>query len=196
MNKLKVLVFDDSELHRKSAQKVLGDHDLVVVGDYDAAESAIESASNSGHVFDVVLTDLLVPASRKCQGSTGRKFVGQEMPLGTTIALFAICTGVKKVAVVTDMNHHDHPASAAFDCFRHINCRAEGVKVVCTNDVGSVAMDKETGEVVSREFLDSDAGLMKYPFPEGQNWGDRAGLEFGKNWKYALEKLTDEYVGW
>jgi len=51
-------------------------------------------------------------------GGEGLDLVGQEMPLGATIALLAICAGVKNVAVVTDKNHHYHPASAALDHFR------------------------------------------------------------------------------
>lgn len=67
--------------------------------------------------YDVVLTDLLVPASDQKQGPDGQKFVGQEMPLGIFIALLAAKNGVKKVAVLTDSNHHNHPASACFDAF-------------------------------------------------------------------------------
>ena len=67
--------------------------------------------------FDVVLSDLLMPASKMSMGDKGFKYVGQEMPVGFAIALMASLHGVKYVAVVTDTNHHDHPASAMLDTF-------------------------------------------------------------------------------
>lgn len=65
--------------------------------------------------FDVVLCDLLLPASKETMGKKGMKFVGQEMPLGHPLALEAVKYGAKYVAVVTDSDHHDHPMSAAMD---------------------------------------------------------------------------------
>ena len=245
MNRLKILVFDDSEIHRQSAVLTLGkDHDLTVVGTYDEAQEALapgvdhnkakqlrpdllekaglsrdfnpygkdknaseadmakyEAAldksyelTTSRQNFDVVLTDLLVPASRQAQGDEGKPFVGQEMPLGTTIALLALCNGVRKVAVVTDKNHHAHPASAAFDCFERDRGMGpvEGVKILCTNRVGlNIAVDTATGEAVDWKFLNSEEGKRKYPLPEGQDHGDRRGIEWrkGKNWNLVLDQL-------
>lgn len=143
--------------------------------------------------FDVVLTDLLVPASRQAQGDKGQKFVGQEIPLGTTIALLALTAGVKMVAVVTDKNHHDHPASAAFDCFGYNKGKLEGIRILCTNHCGSIYIDEESGSIVEREFLDSDEGKVKYPYPDKERpWGDRRGLVVGKNWDEILSQLIGE----
>lgn len=141
--------------------------------------------------FDVVLTDLLVPASRQAQGDEGEKFVGQEMPLGTTIALLALTAGVKMVAVATDKNHHDHPASAAFDCFGRNKREPEGIKILCTNHCGSVYIDEESGTLIDYEFVQSDAGKVKYPYKKG-DWGDRHGLGVGKNWDKILIQLMGE----
>ena len=235
--KLKVLVFDDTEIHRKSALLLLsGDYDLTVVGTYDEAQKALVPvtdykkakkllpdlleiaglkrdldplwASKDDQVkykalqdksykfattypdFDIVLTDLLVPASQQAMGEDGLKFVGQEMPLGTTIALLALCSGVKKVAVVTDINHHDHPGSAAFDRFP--GCKAEGIKIICTNSVGLINIDEATGKLVEKAFLDTDEGRAKYPYPEGKDYGPRKGLSYGKDWKDVLLQLTGE----
>ena len=236
MNKLKVLVFDDTELHRQSARLALsGDYDLTVVSTYDEAQEALlervdydnqmevfferfgdrdpykvgiddslrrtridfycgeaKKKATKYPDFDIVLTDLLVPASRQAQGTEGQRFVGQEMPLGTIIALLALCAGVKKVAVVTDMNHHNHPASAAFDCFR--TCKAEGFRVICTNRVGSIAIDQVTGEAIDPDFLKSEEGETKYPYLEGKTGGVRKGVAWGgKDWKTILLMLTSEF---
>ena len=245
MKKLKILVFDDSEIHRKTAKLTLEGHDLTIVGTYDEAQEALlpvrddrkaerilpELLEKAGLVrdfdpyeknkdatkayktkyrlandkardlattypdFDVVMTDLLVPASRQAQGGEGERLVGQEMPLGTTIALLALSAGVRNVAVVTDKNHHHHPASAALDCFG-MN-RLPGVNILCTNNVGYVQTDEATGKPVSDDFLKSEAGIKKYPYPEGQTWGERKGLVLikGKDWGDILNSLLSDNTG-
>jgi len=152
---MKILVFDDNELHRNAAVEQLAeDHELTVIETYDEAEDALKSRIDKKRVrqflaeagfsnrprfgtdewrtfysaelkaekeatihpdFDIVLTDLLVPASSRNQGGKGNNYVGQEMPLGTVIAFLAIKIGVKHVGVITDLNHHNHPASASLD---------------------------------------------------------------------------------
>lgn len=69
------------------------------------------------HDFDIVLVDLLVPASDQQQGCASR-FSGVEMSVGIFIALLALAHGkAKYAAVFTDSDHHSHPASACFDVF-------------------------------------------------------------------------------
>lgn len=240
MKKLKILVFDDSEIHQRSAKLSLESHDVTVVGTYDQAQTALtpqldrakaerllpdllekaglprnfkpwgekgkkepskedqhkyhaaydegKEAATTYPDFDVVLTDLLVPASRQAQGGEGLDFVGTEMPLGTTIALLALTAGVRNVAVVTDKNHHHHPASAAFDHFRCNRC-LEGINILCTNNIDLIWIDEKTGKAVSREFAESEAGKKKYPFQES-NWGPRKGLvSGGKDWGEILQEL-------
>lgn len=227
---MKILIFDDSKIHRIAAQLTLGgEHEITVVDTYDKAAAALSTEidyerlttlraeANIGRYpnegtadmqaawnkaneelqekarrrpdFDVVLTDLLVLPSSEAQGPEGEKFLGQEMPLGTIIALRALAAGIKMVAVVTDMNHHNHPASAAFDGFKPFSIGTD-VKVICTNNAGDVPIDVATGELVSGEFLDSDQGREKYPFPDGQRWGERKSLGSGKNWRSVLNRLT------
>ena len=65
--------------------------------------------------YDAVLCDLLMPAGKDAQGDEGMAFVGQEVPVGFALALTAALHGAKYVAVVTDTNHHSHPASAMLD---------------------------------------------------------------------------------
>ena len=229
--KLKVLVFDDTEIHRQAAKLLLSEnYDLTVVGTFDEARKALVSSIDydlqqnifnqkyagnpytdcpeheermayyKGYCceqatyypdFDIVLTDLLVPASRKSQGNKGMEFVGQEMPLGTTIALYALIAGIKMVAVVTDMNHHDHPASAALDSIDGTACMLEGIKILCTNHLRFVEIDAQTGDLVSDDFLKTEEGGAKYPYFSG-NWGDRLGLSHGKDWNYVILELIQE----
>lgn len=67
-------------------------------------------------LFDAVLCDLHMPASGMTLKPDARaKYEGQEMPVGFALAFRAVLSGAKYVAVVTDINHHDHPASAMLD---------------------------------------------------------------------------------
>jgi len=112
--KMKVLVIDDKIENLVAANtQFAGCAELTTVGTYDDGQELIKEK----HDFDVVLVDLLMPASKQAQGQKGAQFVGQEMPVGIFLALLAAKNGAKYVAVFTDSNHHDHPASACLDIF-------------------------------------------------------------------------------
>jgi len=160
--------------------------------EYFAKKDAARKEATVHPNFDVVLTDLLVPASSRTQGTKGQQFVGKEMPLGSIIALLALTRGVKMVAVVTDSGHHDHPASAAFDTFNSVAVVGGDVKVLCTNQAITSA-DESTGEKVTREFLDSKEGKMKYPVDKKDY--SRKGLIYVKAWDKVLARLVGEDEG-
>jgi CheY-like chemotaxis protein len=112
MNRLKILVVDDSVRHLQAATEQLGsDHDLVALESYEDAIKALEP----GTEVQVLLSDLLMPAEPYCLGSQGLKFLGHEIPIGLVLALRAAQVGVQWIAVITDANHHNHPMSAALD---------------------------------------------------------------------------------
>ena len=122
---MKILVIDDNPLHREAAKAQLTEHDLIVVEGYDEGLKLILNETRDGiqrernpHEFEVVLVDLLMPASSEQQGQRGEKFVGQEMPVGIFLALLAANNGAKYVGLITDTDHHSHPASACIDHFR------------------------------------------------------------------------------
>lgn len=104
---------------------------------YAACEEARKMATTYPG-FDVVLSDLLVPASKQEQGSSA--LVGKKMPVGIFIGLLAAVKGrAKYIAVFTDSGHHDHPASACFDAFNaNEDCptafTVEGSKVLLSNN--------------------------------------------------------------
>ncbi|MFA7302256.1 MAG: hypothetical protein WC030_00710 [Candidatus Paceibacterota bacterium] len=146
---LKIFVFDDSPANRRSAEITLAGHDLTIVGTYDEAQDALVACAD----YDVVLTDLMVPASAREQGSTGRALVGQEMPIGTTIALLAVMLGVKNVCVFSNMNHHHHPAVAALDVFWEITAQRTTAK-----------------KVVNIQCYSGDEGMVDTDLGKGKNW--------------------------
>jgi len=181
---MKILVLDDSAKHQFSAKGLLKGHDLKVVGTYDEAEGLLGAEK-----FDAFLGDLMLPASSKTLSPDFYSLAGQEMPLGTILALLAMKNGVKYVAVLTDANHHSHPASAAFDVFqpRWTGPFAVGdTRILCGGDDFMCYVDEETGAKVDWAFIQTDEGKKKYPQIE---WRNHRGLVHAKDWAEALARL-------
>ncbi|MFH1170217.1 MAG: hypothetical protein V1704_01515 [Candidatus Vogelbacteria bacterium] len=159
---------------------------------YQEAKAEARAKTTIYPDFDVVLTDLMVLPSKQAQGDKEGKLMKQEMPLGTTIALLALAVGIKNVAVVTDTDHHDHPASAAFDCFRGLGAgRNLGANIVCTG-CWQFGIDEMTGEGVSSR-LSCNELEKKYPY--NGDLKKREGLRQGKDWGRALRQLLGEDDG-
>ena len=94
---------------------------------YTGADKAVKLAS-----YDAVITDVNMP------GYTDRD--GMMMsPIGPVIALKALQQGVKRVAVLTDANHHEaSPVSKAADLFTELregeaDCVIGNIKVIYRN---------------------------------------------------------------
>lgn len=142
--------------------------------------------------FEVVLTDLLVPASNAEQGYN--EFVGKEMPVGVFIGLFAAAKGgAKYVAVFTDSSHHDHPASACFDAFNGGEACptpfiVNGCKVLFSN---TRAWVKEFKPNDLAKPLDIYADLPPdvSPAQRLREWTKAGKVVRAKNWKAVLDYL-------
>lgn len=119
---MKILVIDDNQSHLDAAKAQLSSFDLTTVGSYDEGQKLLQDP----HDFDVVLVDLLLPASGDKQGPEGSKFVGQEMPIGIFLALLAAKNGAKRVAIHSDSDHHAHPASACMNAFSRCSRESNG----------------------------------------------------------------------
>ena len=157
---MRILVFDDSPQNQQSARAQFKDHDLTVIGTFNEASDLLtplvygDQPNPKFRKFDVVLTDMMVPASDRSLGGSARNYAGQEMPLGSIIALQALYAGVKKVALVTDTNHHDHPASAALDSFQGGMEKPSLVgdaSLYCTNYNVNGVFDAETFEQLEKD---------------------------------------------
>lgn len=185
MKNLNILVMDDCAVNRKAAAVLLKDHTVVTVENFDQAVEALESRK-----FDVVLTDLLLPPF--VRGHEWKKFVGQEIAFGAVVALHALAKGVKMVAIVTDANHHDHPAAATLDYPVGGKTTVIGdARLVCINDA-AFYFKEETYESVG-SFSEA------YEFPHIEGTGDKQGcivgfkgLVKGKAWHWALENLLQK----
>lgn len=80
-----------------------------------AEQRKAHSASRISFPYEAVLLDLLMPATSTAMGDKGQRFVGQLMPYGYSLALYAIQEGAPRVGILTETNHHEHPMSAALD---------------------------------------------------------------------------------
>lgn len=165
IQKMKILVVDDCENNRKSAVQTLYEHDLTVVGSYDEALNEIQSTLVGDRpCYDVLLADLLMPAGG-CNQVEDSKYVGQEMPVGWGLAIIAAKYKTKYVAVVSDTNHHYHPAAEIIFWI--------GSKVFTLYEAKAL-------------FLGHSSMV------EIENSTDERGLQKGKDWAEALRLLTTE----
>lgn len=119
---LRILVIDDTAKHIASAKKGLAGHRLTTATGYQEAMELLGKEK-----FDVVLTDLHLPMSSKTMGDKFK--LGELVPYGILLMIEAARQGAKKVAVVTDLSHHDDPFSAAFDHYSQFPISIEGAKV-------------------------------------------------------------------
>lgn len=137
---MKILVIDDSSIHLEAARKTLVGHDITLC---DSHDEAIELLTCN---WDAVLCDLMMPAGENAQGSKGQKFIGEEMAVGWSLALTAASRGAKYVAVATDTNHHNHPASAMLDGIRNHMFSVDGARMLMTNNLIFVDVEGEEGK--------------------------------------------------
>lgn len=135
--------------------------------------------------WDVVLTDLLMPAGPMAQGGVGLQYVGQEMAVGWALALQAAKNGAKHVAVVTDTNHHHHPASAMLDYLDGHFFMIDGARVLMTNHVGLVGIAGTEGACAKCNGSGKDGSYdCHYCSGTGRDFAKK-----GKNWGQILGRL-------
>src|SRR5437016_1618043 len=112
---MRILLLDDKLRHRRAGVlqlEALG-HEVVAFSDYGEARERAKTEK-----FDAALIDLLMPAEPMTLGDAARKeFFGREIAIGFPLVLELSRLGIKKIAVATDMNHHNHPMSAVVDWF-------------------------------------------------------------------------------
>lgn len=126
---MKILVVDDSQKNLDAAKEQFKDDDLTVIDNYDDAFELICPKKKNinkpmgyeilDHDFQIVLCDLMMPASSKRMGGKGMQFTGQKMHVGIFLAIQAGIHGPDNVIVglLSNTDHHDHPGSAALDDF-------------------------------------------------------------------------------
>lgn len=111
MIKKKVLVIDDSLENLEGAEEQLGQvYDLTTACKFSQAAELMKKED-----FDIVLTDVFMPAEVKGLGDNEVIFAGQDISYGLTAALLALNHGVPEIHIVSDTDHHSHPIAWALD---------------------------------------------------------------------------------
>lgn len=105
-----ILVVDDNEVNLAAAKEQLGgQYNLLLSSSYLEAMNILGS-----HDVDILLTDMMMPGEEDNQGTRGDG-VGALLPMGTFVVLKALEVGTKRIVVVSDTNHHNHPAAHAIE---------------------------------------------------------------------------------
>ncbi|MES2953293.1 MAG: hypothetical protein V4674_01910 [Patescibacteria group bacterium] len=182
---MKILVIEDNPLHIAGAKAQLKGHDLTVADSHEKGRVLLNKYHGFCPTyeqidFDVVLVDLMMPPSEAgLERNLG--FTESEMPMGIFLALMAATRGAKYVAVVTDMNHHKHPASAALDMFnRPFSVNGATVRLENYNVLGRFHMN-DLSKRASHE--EERADCMREE--------DQSQLVLVKKWARILESLLD-----
>jgi CheY-like chemotaxis protein len=108
----KILVLDNSAHNRAAASYQFGVTNAVTVFEsYIEAVNALKRGS-----FDLALVDLLMPPENYLLGAQAfARVVGSEFPAGIFVALQAAKREIEEICIVSDSNHHDHPATAILE---------------------------------------------------------------------------------
>ena len=130
MNKLNILICEDTAKHLEAAREQLAEHNVFtastlveamgflgnkVFEDIDGYRDTLERKGRTVPVYmggiDIVLSDMYMPGGNMPIYELG----DQLSPVGVMIALRAASLGVKFVGVMTDANHHSDAMTCGID---------------------------------------------------------------------------------
>lgn len=231
---MRILVVDDSLANRRSAEVTLTGHKVTILENYDdamtcmglaMAEDPAESIRRycehyslpaglsrdpEQYAFDVVLLDLMLPASMMGLGLESMWEFRRKplLPYGLVMAMYATkIPSVQRVAVVTATNHHDHPMNSALD---YIGLRSGAFLVdgkwVRYLNYGVPTVDDITESMKCPECKGTGMGRWAqladaprrrrpkdrepYPFELCENCrGTKKILKYGKDWGAVLREV-------
>ena len=147
---MRVLLVDDSAAHRKVGVQQLRElgHEVETTSSYWQA-LRLASAQPS---LEVALLDLMMPAEAEVLGSEAlTTHLGTPFPAGYGLALNLLASPrMKHIAIATDTNHHNHPASAFIDTFPRGGIVVGDRKILVMHAPMTGDGTKDWGEVLKR----------------------------------------------
>lgn len=162
---MRILIVEDKPHHLRTAHKFAeeSEHEVIIVSSYDEAEQAFIGVNRRAKEFemnfDVIMTDLLLPASKTGLGNHNDY---GEVPYGLSLALLAMRIGVKAIGVLTDGDHHSHPMIWALDPLGAYDSRPFKVGDVTMLFASNGFMDKAEGsDVWSKDWMKFFLALMQ-----------------------------------
>jgi hypothetical protein len=164
---MRILVIEDSPANQQSARDTLSEHELTIVGSYDEAMKILQGKQK----FDVVFTDLMMPAGMAGVNGDGKKWEGTLMPMGFGLLLLAvIVSGAKYVGLVSDPSRHDHPVG-------------NQIEVLMYSDFPQFLMNGVVVGIYSKRFCN----FMYQELEEGSKYSYK--LDTPKHWGNILANL-------
>ena len=127
MKKKKVLVIDDNQENLEAAKEQLGeDYNLTAISTFEEAKKML-----SEEKWDIVMTDIFMPATEDGLTSEGLRHSHELVPVGLILALVALKENTPQIFIVSDTNRHSHPIAWAMDNIRSGYDEASEDRIVC-----------------------------------------------------------------
>ncbi len=145
---LSTLIIEDTELHKRSAIDQLYQRKVtyIIAQNYEQGKQYLTATEKP---FSIVLTDLMMPkGSRDTMSPKGMEYIFDQLPYGFPLALLAAKQNIPYIAIVTDINHHNHPMSA------------------CIDNLSSAYWNDETAQASLYRINNSVVGIFHAPFLE------------------------------
>lgn len=142
---MKILLIDDSRKHRESGAADLGalGHEVVALKNYAEVAHVVDEQQ-----FDIALIDLLMPSEPMTLGEEGLAHLGEPFAVGYPLAVYLAKKGIRLIAVATDTNHHNHPASAFMDWLNDESVNVNGSSITFMH-----SPMKQVGEKQVKDWL-------------------------------------------
>jgi CheY-like chemotaxis protein len=176
--KMKILVVEDNARYREAAQQQLAEHDLTIMKSFTEFFNACggEWFGNNPTVnigdFDIVLSDLHMPSPHDKKGEV-------EAATGFVVLLKALEAGVKKIAILTDGDHHEDTYSKALDLWLTREGKPFQVGEVSISLIGHYG----TKPAVLPSLATVDWDTLKQAEKQGKK------IEWVKDWKGLVDNL-------
>ena len=194
---LDILIVEDKRVHQESAEALLEGHNLSLVTNFEHAVDLLVGGDNhegkwKKH-FDVVLSDLMFPTGRG-RMLADKSISWDEVGFGYAIPFIAAREGIPNIAVVTDMNHHQHPLAYTMDFLKASGKTGPIAYRFKLNDSQVMFFDirklPRIYQLKDRTFTEERAyELSKEQREERFVLDDKGDPVEAKNWKAALDSL-------
>ena len=171
---MKILIIEGNPIHRQAAMQQLADHELIIMSTFTEFFKKIARDHKNAFLpqFDMLLTDVNLPSF------LGRKNMG-ENATGFVIVIKGLEAGIKKIGILTEIEHHD-VCKKALELWQDTELFAVGEIKICIECFHSI-------------FIAAKSDLAKklvYGTPKYEEAHRKGELIPVKNWAQIVKKLS------